>query len=118
VLAALGLALAGLLLLRVHRADEESRIRARFGSWLIDVADRPERPTESVVRVDSFESLVRLAERYDRMILDEGGRYAVEDGGRAFVYDLVPELVSAASGADVGDYGWAADEPLPVDGWR
>ena len=117
VLAGLGLTLVGFLLLRVHRADEESRIHARFGSWLVEVAERPERPPESAVRVDSFESLVRLAERYDRMILAEGGRYAVEDGGTAYVYDLVSGLVPAAPGVEQGDYGWAAELPVSADSW-
>ena len=112
-LAGFGLAAVGVLLLRVHGADEESRIRSRFGGWLVEVSERPARAPESVVRVDDFESLLRLADRYERMILDEGGRYVVEDGATAFVYDVVPEPLRSSE----GEYGWKDDEPLPADGW-
>jgi hypothetical protein len=109
-LAAVGLAGAVALLLGARRADEESRIRARYATWLVDVAEARTWPRANVVRVDSFDDLLRLADRYERMILDEGGRFVVEDGQSAYVYDVVPEPAQA-------DYGWDEDELLPADGW-
>jgi signal peptidase I len=90
VLAALaGAALFGFALTRGHEGDEPDRIAARYGAWLVDVAPRP-RAGESVLDVTTMEGLVRLAERYDRMILHEvfegAHSYLVEEDGVVYRY--------------------------------
>ena len=82
-----GLALAALL--QRHRGPEDGRIAARHSHLLVPVASPP--PSWSTATdVADFESLVRLAERHDRLILvveDAGGRgYLVEDGSSAYRY--------------------------------
>lgn len=85
-----GLLLAAALLRRGRRAGEPARIRARYGSWLIPVARSDRRSYDEIVEVTDMETLVRLAERYDRMILHEeselGHSYRVADEGVLYVY--------------------------------
>ena len=60
---------AAWLLLRAGRTgDEPTRIAARVGPWLVD-ANPQERPDASVHDLASMDDLVRLAERYERVIL-------------------------------------------------
>jgi signal peptidase I len=84
------LLLAAALLWRGRRADEPARIRARYGSLLISVERSDRRSYDEIVEVSDMETLVRLAERYDRMILHEeselGLSYRVADEGVLYVY--------------------------------
>jgi len=64
----------------IGRGDDKAiRIRKRYGHWLVPV-DRVPEPLESkLVEVGDIKTLVRLAERYDRMILHES-----RDGAHTF----------------------------------
>jgi hypothetical protein len=97
-LAVLGLlgSLAGLVALGTlgGRKGEEDvgAIAARFGTLVVPVG-KPRHTVEGwAVDVDDFESLARLAERYDRAVLHQrgpwGDSYVVEDNG--VVYRFTP----------------------------
>jgi signal peptidase I len=79
-----------LLLLRGRRADEPDRIQALYGRRLVPISRSERRDYDEVVEVTSMETLVRLAERYDRMILheegDDGHSYRLADDGVLYVY--------------------------------
>jgi signal peptidase I len=102
----LALLASGLLLLRGRRAAEPARIRARYGRMLVPVVGSERGDYSEVVEVATFETLVQLAERYDRVILHEqndlGDTYRVADDGVLYVY-VVPcdhpslELAPASS---------------------
>jgi signal peptidase I len=91
-----------LLLLRGRRADEPARIQARHRELLIPVAGNSRRSYDEIVELESFDTLARLAERYDRLILHEqsplGHSYRVADEGVLYIYligndlELLPEL--------------------------
>jgi hypothetical protein len=92
-------ALLALGLVREREGDEPARISARYGAWLVDVAPRP-RSDEPVLDVTTMEGLVRLAERYERMILHEvfegTDSYLVEEDGVVYRYRTgVPEPAPA-----------------------
>jgi signal peptidase I len=89
-IAGLGLAgVGGLLMLLGGRDHEVASIRRRYEDWIVDVVPS-ERPDGAERRVASMESLARLAEQYDRLILHEhrsdGDAFLVEDGGIVFTY--------------------------------
>jgi signal peptidase I len=92
-LAALGV-LAGLLglgfsLLRIRRgrgAAESERIRARFRDRLIAVASADTGVYTDIVDLETVDELARVAERYDRMILDHNGDFRVADDGVLYRY--------------------------------
>jgi hypothetical protein len=72
-------------------SGERARIQARYGRWLIPVESWNDRPKGHTVEVATIDALVRLAERYDRMVLvrhDDavGDAYVVDDGGIQFLY--------------------------------
>jgi signal peptidase I len=79
-----------LLALRRLRDDEPSRIALRYGSWLIPVSEPVNDSLRSPIDVKTFEDLVRLAERHDRLILHEEHDgvhvYTVEEGGLLLRY--------------------------------
>jgi len=83
-------ALGGLAVLAASAGstDEPARINAKYGSWIVSLA--PGNVPESAVDVASFDDLVRLADRGERMILHEqqGTRhsYLVEDGAVLYRY--------------------------------
>jgi hypothetical protein len=89
----LAVVLLGLLtigpLLRRRRDGERERIEGRYGRLLLPVTARPQEWTR-VTDVADIESLVRLAEHYDRMILrleEAGGQsYLVEESGTVYRY--------------------------------
>lgn len=88
-LLALAAAAAGWCLLRAGRGrDEPTRIATQLGSWLVESAPQ-ERP-DPVHELASFDDLVRVAERYERVILHEQrGRehsYLVDEGGTVYRY--------------------------------
>ncbi|MGH3103507.1 MAG: signal peptidase I, partial [Gaiellaceae bacterium] len=81
-------------------SDEPSLIAARYGSWLIDIAPR-RRAGEAVLEVTTMDGLVRLAERYERMILHELHEgvhsYLVEEDGIVYRYRSGGSTEAAAS---------------------
>jgi signal peptidase I len=87
---ALGAALVfgGYLALRLA-SDEEARIRARYGSRLVDVQTEADRDEDSIC-VASIRDLSRLAERFGTVILHQplpaGHRYFVRDGEDTYEY--------------------------------
>lgn len=96
----LALATACFLWLRFSNpahADEASLIAAQYGDWLIPV-ESMDRSGTKMVQIKSIESLVRLAELYERMILhDEGPKghsYFVEEDGVVYCYRTAPEKSS------------------------
>ena len=95
-LLALGAAAAIRLLLQAARGGgEPTRIAGRLGPWLVDVA--PHERAGPVHDLASIDDLVRLAERYERVILHERRgpehAYLVEEAGAVYRYrahDLSP----------------------------
>ena len=96
VLAVIGLAasallalLAATLMLQRFRGEEHGRIAARYGHLLLPVVSRSQEWTR-VTDLADIESLVRLAEHHDRMILhvvDEHEHvYLVEEDGSVYRY--------------------------------
>jgi signal peptidase len=85
----LGAGAAWLLLRAGRTGDEPTRIAARVGPWLVDATPQ-ERPDGSVHDLASMDDLVRLAERYERVILHERRgdehAYLVEEGGVVYRY--------------------------------
>ena len=88
LLSLIGLAGLGLLAWRSSRSGEAVRIQARFGSMLIAVDDANFENTSRVIDVTTFEDLVRIAMRDERMIMHQFAagihRYYVQDS--AVVY--------------------------------
>ena len=81
-IASLALLLLALLARAATRPrSDAARLRARYGRWIVRVADAS--PTSRVVELTAFDDLARIAERYDRLILqDEGsGACVVEEEG-------------------------------------
>lgn len=79
-----------LLALRALRNDEPSRIALWYGSWLVPVSEPVNDSLRSPVDVSTFDDLVRLAERHDRLILHEESDgvhvYTLEEGGLLLRY--------------------------------
>ncbi len=84
------LGLLGLALLSQRfRGEEQARIAARYGHLLLPVVTRPQEWSR-VTELADIESLVRLAQHHDRMILhvvdgDEHA-YVVEEAGSVYRY--------------------------------
>jgi signal peptidase I len=96
------LAFYGLAELRSLRGGEASRIKERYGPWLVPV--REINGSVPAADVERFEDLFRVADRSERMILHEERdgthTYVVEDGKlllRYRIYQEEPELVEVAS---------------------
>jgi len=91
----LALCLAFLVWLSVRPRGEAARVRARHGRWIVRVAQASHAPR--FVDLTAFDDLVRVAERYDRLILEDEatGHFVVEE-----------ENVS---------YRWRAPSGAPVD---
>jgi signal peptidase len=106
-LAILGLlgSLIGLVALGTRKEEEDAEtIAARFGTLVVPVGKPRHTADGWAIDVESFESLARLAERYDRAVLHQrgswGDSYVVEDGG--VVYRFTPvEAQPELSGAEV-----------------
>jgi len=90
---------------RRRRMDEPTRIRAAHGHDLVVVSSSPATDAALVVDVETFGGLVRLAERYDCVLLElehtDGTTYYVECG--ATVYRYGSEPVAGAAPGPEGD---------------
>lgn len=71
--------LATVAFVRPRRRNESAAIMARYGYLIVPVAHVGQLPGAPVIDVADMESLVRIAEHYDRSILHEQ-----TDGGEAF----------------------------------
>jgi signal peptidase I len=84
------LLLLALLAWQVRGRDEAARIESRYGSHLVPVGAIAGLRNNGAIEVTSMASLVRLAERHDRMILHEekAGEhsYAIHDGELFYFY--------------------------------
>jgi signal peptidase I len=118
---ALGFLVAALAVAFLHaralRNDEPTRIRARYGAWLVPVAGASSRVGGAVVDMATIEGLVRLAERSDRMILHEEHEgahlYLLEDEGVLYRYragEVEPEPLGWNGPAPA-----LGDEPSPAE---
>jgi hypothetical protein len=96
-LAVLGLVLAGLiaaagaaLFWRARSGGESSQIASLFGDRLITISGLPATESGSITELTDAESLYRIAEHYDRIVLHwrEGRRhvYQVNDGASVYRY--------------------------------
>jgi hypothetical protein len=79
-----------LLVLLGGGSGETDRIRARFRDRLVAVADSHTGDYTDVVDVETIDELARVAERYDRMILEHAGDYRVADDGVLYRYRVAP----------------------------
>jgi hypothetical protein len=84
----------GIPLLVAYRRDEATKISARYGPLLVPM--RSVSGIEgSLAEVDDIEALVRLADRYDRLVLHEQNngvhRYFVEGDGVVYFYQAKEE---------------------------
>lgn len=90
VLAALIAAAGAALLWRARRGGESSQIASLFGDRLITISGLPATELESVTELTDAESLYRIAEHYDRIVLHwrDGRRnvYQVDDGASVYRY--------------------------------
>jgi signal peptidase I len=93
------------------RRDEPTRIRARYGSWLVPVAGASSRIGGAVVDLATMDGLVQLAERGDRLILHEEHEgvhlYLLEEEGVLYRY--------RAGGVEPEPLGWNARPPAVED---
>lgn len=80
----------GLVALRRRGGDEPARIEARFGDLLVPVAASHGQHTGRLAELGDMESLVAIAQRYDRLILHQRHEgvhyYVVEDDGVVYRY--------------------------------
>jgi signal peptidase I len=133
-LSAIGIILAALLAILAllqpllalvrPRRDESASIQARYGRLIVPVAHVARLPGDAVIDVADMQSLVKIAEHYDRSILYEGARdgdaYWVSDESGQFRYALgAPALdadASAWSDAQPTPARWSDAQPTP-DAW-
>ena len=123
-LSAIGIILAALLAILAllkpllalvrPRREESASIQARYGRMIVPVAHVSRLPGDAVIDVADMESLVRIAEHYDRSILYEAARdgdaYWVSDESGQFRY------APGAPALDADASAWSAAEPQP-DVW-
>ncbi len=90
VLSLLGCIAFGVMTWLGRRAGEPDQLQARYGSMLIRIDDANFENTARVIDVTSFEDLLRLALRDDRMIMHQVSgvihRYYVQDDGMIYRY--------------------------------
>lgn len=88
--AAVAAALAVIRLRRDRRADEPTRIQARYGEAMIAAVQSTLTRGGDLVEVESIEALARLAERYQSIMIheqtDSGHAYLVADNGTVYAY--------------------------------
>jgi len=90
--AVVGVVWLGWPLYQTWKSGDASRIRVQYNPMLVEV-EAGSLPTKGpVVRVDSFKDIVKMAERYGAMILDEvngnSHRYCVQDGETIYAYQM------------------------------
>ena len=112
---ALLLVASGTMLTRGRRRDETSRIKARYGPLIVDVA----RNESGVVELEDMDALARLAEQYERPILHgvgEDGRdeFGFTDDGTRYVYRTPPPPAEPEPEAPVVE---EEPEELTVQEW-
>jgi hypothetical protein len=92
LVALVGALLAYLRLTRSRSRDEAAWIEARYGTLLVSGSARHRLWDETVVTVDSFDALARIARTHDRLVLHErvdgGHLYTLEDAGVLYRYEL------------------------------
>ncbi len=85
----------GLVALRRRGDDEPARIETRFGDLLVPVARSHGQHTGRLAELRDMESLVAIAQRYDRLILHQRHEgvhyYVVEDDGVVYRYQAREE---------------------------
>ena len=90
--AVLGILWLGWPLYQSWKSGDASRIRVQYDPMLVEVEAGSLPTTGQVVRVDSFKDIVKMAERYGAVILDEvngnSHRYCVQDGDTLYAYQL------------------------------
>jgi hypothetical protein len=107
-LSVLGLAMSLFLLflaavaLSTRRIDgEHGRFAARFADRMISIARAPDVDSERVTDLADLDSLARIAERYDRVVLHwrRGGEhvYLVDDGSNAYRHRTGPGAEGSSS---------------------
>jgi signal peptidase I len=129
-LTAIGIILAALLailallqpllaLLRPLR-DESTSIQARYGRMIVPVAHVSRLPGDAVIDVSDMESLVKIAEHYDRSILREeasdGDAYWVTDESGQFRYTV--DAPSEALPDRAAEPAWAQDAVSTPSAWQ
>lgn len=94
--------------LRRSAAREATRVARRYGQAVIDVDAVDPAAARTQVHVASIDALLRLAERYDRLVLRQqtptGSVYLVEDDGTVYrheAHDRRPELAARGSSGTV-----------------
>jgi hypothetical protein len=98
--------LVTLALLRPRRREESARIIARYGRLIVPVERVWQLPGVAVIDVADIDSLVRIAEHYDRSILHERG-----DGAGAFwVTDESGQFRYAVGADPAGDTNVVAQQ--------
>jgi len=118
LIAALVGAVGAAALWRASTGGEPSRIAARFGDRMITIAGAPSVAPSRITELADFESLHRVAERYDRVVLHwYDGRehvYLVDDGSAVYGYRVGAAFdAERAPDLDVDDTPvlWAAQIP-------
>jgi hypothetical protein len=93
--ALIGLLWIGLLRLRAGRPDQATRIRAKYGALLIDVAGGDMQPSKQVVELAAIGDLAKLAQKNGQVILHEvcgaTHRYWVPDDGLTYCYQFASD---------------------------
>jgi signal peptidase I len=94
-LSLIGLGVCGWMTWRGSKSGEVARIQARFGSMMISVEDADFEYGGRVIDVESFDDLLRLAMRDERMIMHQHAsgihRYYVQDSIVVYRYRLMEQ---------------------------
>ncbi len=121
LLAAAGVLFA-VLLLRRRPADPAARIQARHGNLIVPIAAMAPDAGRPPIDVVSFEALVQLAERSERLILHHHGEHAdtylVDDLGTMYRYQArptVPPPPPAPASPQIPGIALAHLAPVPPD---
>jgi signal peptidase I len=111
--------LAVLAFLRPQVRDETDTIRSRYGRLIVPVAGVSPLPGVSVIDVADMDSLVRIAEHYDRSILQEstgaGDVFWVTDESGHFRYALGARAAEDHLPPAAPTVEWASD---PIAAYR
>jgi signal peptidase I len=104
LLALAAVALTATRLRRDRRADEATRIHARYGETIVHAVGSTLASERDLVEVQTMEALGKLAERYDSLIIheqvDSHHAYLVTDAGTVYAYFVPVADAPAAPAAD------------------